>query len=180
MSYPSVDQSEDAIEDSVYRQLHEVASKALRTEAEGHSLQPTLLVNDAYLRLRDQRNIALNDRSRVLAAGAKVIRRLLVDYARKRKAKRRGGTDGRGRPLDISLAGTPSQVDILDLHDALKTLASESPRAAEVVELRFFGGLTREEIAERMNVSIGTVNNDWRYAKAWLYEALESCPGGNC
>ncbi len=162
----------EAWNQSIYDQLHHVAEKALKQEAPGHSLQPTLLVNDAYLRLLDQRNVTPEDRSAVMAAGANIIRRLLVDYARKRKRLKRGGEEGRGNPLHFSIADDTSQIDVLELDDALEVFATDRPRAAQVVELKFFGGLTGEEIAEQLGVSIRTVKNDWRFAKAWLYREL--------
>ena len=159
-------------QDSVYEQLHQLAERALAKETTGHSLQPTLLVNDAYLRLLEQRNVDPGDRSQVMAAGATIIRRLLVDYARKRKAKKRGGAAGRGNSLNVSVADSAKDMDILELNDALDALGGENPRAARVVEAKFFGGLTAEEIAEQLAVSLRTVNNDWRFAKAWLYRKL--------
>ncbi|MCA9041830.1 MAG: transcriptional regulator [Planctomycetaceae bacterium] len=157
---------------SIYDQLHGLAEQALRGERIGHSLQPTLLVNDAYLRLQQQENLDPADRSQMLAAGATIIRRLLVDYARQRKRLKRGGNDGRGIPLHISISDNAKGLDILELNDALEALAGELPRAARIVELKFFGGLTGEEIAEQQDVSLRTVNNDWKYAKAWLYREL--------
>ena len=157
---------------SIYEQLHRIAEKALKHEAPGHSLQPTLLVNDAYLRLLDQRNVTPEDRSAVMAAGANIIRRLLVDYARKRKRLKRGGENGRGNPLHFSIGDHANQIDVLELNDAMEVFAKERPRAAQVVELKFFGGLTGEVIAEQLGVSIRTVKNDWRLAKAWLYREL--------
>ena len=144
----------------MYQILYRIAQRDLANETPGHSLQPTLLVNDAYMRLLDQRNFSLSDRSQVLAAGAVIIRRILVDYARKRKAQKRGGMDGRGIALHVSVA------------DALEALHSESPRAAQVVELKFFGGLCGDEIAQQLGISLRTVNNDWRFARAWLYRKL--------
>ncbi len=157
---------------SIYDQLHVLAEKALSGEQPGHSLQPTLLVNDAYLRLQDQQNLDPANRSIMLAAGATIIRRLLVDYARGRKRLKRGGQDGRGIPLHISIADDAKGLDVLELNDALDVLASQLPRAARIVELKFFGGLTGEEIAEQLAVSLRTVNNDWKFAKAWLYREL--------
>jgi RNA polymerase sigma factor (TIGR02999 family) len=163
---------------SVYEQLHRLAQGALARESPGHSLQPTMLVNDAYVKLLEQRNVDPADRSRVMAAGATIIRRLLVDYARTRKAQKRGGPDGRGIPLHISVADSANLLDVLELNDALEALGDENERAAQVVELKFFGGLSGDEIAERLDVSLRTVNNDWRFAKAWLYRALGSEPEG--
>ena len=160
---------------SIYEQLHQVAERALARERPGHSLQPTLLVNDAYMRLVEQRNVDPADRAQVLAAGATIIRRLLVDYARKRKAEKRGGEAGRGGEISVNveLAGSADTVDVVELSDALDQLSRQSERAAQVVELKFFGGLTGEEIAEQLNASLRTVNNDWRFAKAWLYKVLD-------
>ena len=159
---------------SVYRDLHDLAQRALQRETPGHSLQPTLLVNDAWMKLRDQRNVDPADRSQVMATGATIIRRLLVDHARARKAQRRGGSDGRGNSLHISVADSARQLDVLELNDALEALASANQRAAQVVELKFFGGLSGEEIAEQLDVSLRTVNLDWRFAKAWLYRTLST------
>jgi RNA polymerase sigma factor (TIGR02999 family) len=159
---------------SLYDQLYRLARGALARETPGHTLQPTILVHDAFVRLLEQRNVNLDDRSQVLAAGATIIRRLLVDYARARKAQKRGGAAGRGIPLHISLVDSANQLDVLELNDALEVLGNENSRAAQVVELKFFGGLSGEEIAEQMGVSLRTVNNDWRFAKAWLYRALGS------
>ncbi|QDV69809.1 RNA polymerase sigma factor [Rosistilla carotiformis] len=157
---------------SIYDELHRMAEKALAGERAGHSMQPTLLVNDAFLRLQDQRNVDPGDRSMMLAAGATIIRRLLVDYARQRKRQKRGGKDGRGIPLHVSVADNAKGLDVLILNDALEALAKELPRAARIVELKFFGGLKGEEIAEQLNISLRTVNNDWKFAKAWLYREL--------
>jgi len=157
---------------TIYDQLHQVAQRALSREKPGHSLQPTLLVNDAWLKLVQQNNVDVGDRSQVMAAGANIIRRLLVDHARQRKAQKRGGPDGRGIPLHISVADSANQIDLLELNDALEALEMDNARAARVVELKFFGGLSGEEIADQLAVSLRTVNNDWRYAKAWLYRVL--------
>lgn len=159
---------------SIYDQLHRLAQRALARETPGHSLQPTMLVNDAYLRLLEQKNVNPADRSQVMAAGATIIRRLLVDYARKRKAQRRGGSEGRGMLLPVSVADSANHLEVLELNDALETLGKENPRVASVVELKFFGGLSGEEIAEQLDISLRTVNNDWRFAKAWLYRTLGS------
>lgn len=157
---------------SIYDELHRMAEQALAGERAGHSMQPTLLVNDAFLRLQQQRNVDPGDRSMMLAAGATIIRRLLVDYARQRKRQKRGGKDGRGIPLHISVADNAKGLDVLVLNDALDALSKELPRAARIVELKFFGGLKGEEIAEQLNISLRTVNNDWKFAKAWLYREL--------
>lgn len=163
---------ESELHPSVYGQLHEVAQNALAREAPGHSLQPTLLANDAYLRLVDQNNIEATDRTLVLAAGAKIIRRLLVDYARKRKSQKRGGPEGRGGALLIDVDSKEKGLDVIEVHEALDALSHENERAARVVELKYFGGLTGDEMAETLGVSRQTVNGDWLFAKAWLYREL--------
>ena len=157
---------------SVFDQLHQVAERALARETPGHSLQPTMLVNDAYLRLLEQRNVDAADRSQVMAVGANMIRRMLVDHARRRKAAKRGGPTGRGVPLSVSIVAGTSPLDILELHDALTLFSQQHARAAQIVELKFFGGLTVEEIAAELKVSVRTVHHDWRFAKAWLFRAL--------
>ena len=159
---------------SIHDQLHQIAEKALCNETPGHSMQPTMLVNDAYLRLLDQKNINPESRSQVIAVGATIIRRLLVDYARRRKAEKRGGVQGRGYSLSIDQADRKNPIDILDLNDALDKLSRQNPRAARVVELKFFGGLSGDEMAEELKVTRVTVQNDWRYARAWLYSELGS------
>lgn len=108
-----------------------------------------------------------------MAAGATIIRRLLVDYAQARKARKRGGSKNRQIPLHVSVADSASQVDILELNDALENLAGQSARAAQIVELKFFGGLSGGEIAEYVGVSLRTVQKDWRFAKACLYRILK-------
>ena len=163
-----------SLQNSVYDQLHQLAERALRREAPGHSLQPTLLVNDTYMRLLEQRNIDPGDRSAVMAAGANIIRRLLVDYARKRKSQKRGGEAGRGEPLHVPVADNANHVDVLELNDAMDVLSGERPRAASVVEMKFFGGMTSEEIGDQLGISIRTVKSDWQFAKAWLYRELGS------
>ncbi len=164
---------------SIYNELHRLAQHALRHEAAGHSLQPTMLVDDAYLYLLRQRNVDLADRSQVMAVGAQFIRRILVDHARRRKAEKRGGEAGRGVPLHISIVDHANSIDVVDLHEALETLAAQNDRAAQVVELKFFGGSTGQEIADQLEVSLQTVNNDWRFAKAWLYSVLDGDSVGN-
>ncbi|MGI9473331.1 MAG: ECF-type sigma factor, partial [Rubripirellula sp.] len=162
---------------SVYGQLHRLARHALQSERAGHSLQPTLLVNDAYMRLMEQRNLSLDDHSAVMAAGATIIRRLLVDYARKRRSQKRGGKTGRGVPLQPTMA-EPRRHDVLEISDAIEQLGIHHCRAAQVVDLKFFGGLTCEEISHQLDVSVRTVKNDWRFAKAWLHRELGSESAG--
>lgn len=158
---------------SLYEQLYHLSQAALSRESPGHTLQPTLIVHDVYLRLQQQKNLDQNDRSQLLAAAATIMRRILVDYARARKALKRGAGEKRQDILHISVADRANELDVLELHEALTMLADQNRRAAQVVELRFFGGLTGEETAKYLEVSLGTVNSDWRFAKAWLYRHLK-------
>lgn len=158
-------------EQSLYEELRPLADAAIRWEKPGHSLQPTLLMNDAYLRLQQQENLKEADRSKVLAAAARIMRRLLIDRCRKRDAEKRGGKLGRV-PFPSDVAEHDRSTEILELHEALIVFQKQSPRAAKVVELRFFGGLTSEGVAEVLDVSLSTVNSDWRFAKAWLLRQM--------
>lgn len=176
MSPPDQTNGESGWQKAIYESLHRIAEAAVAREAAGHSLQATMLVHDAWMRLSEQRNIDPAQRTQVLAAGATIIRRLLVDYARRRKAKKRGGPEARGRQLQVDVPDRATGLDVLELHDALNALADQSPRAARVVELKFFGGLSGEEISTELAVSLRTVNNDWKFAKAWLYRSLAENP----
>lgn len=153
-----------------YKELREIAAAQLRRETPSHTLQPTALVHEAFLRLAKQRSLKEKSRSEMLAIGAHLMRRVLVDHARKRKATKRGG--GQDRVLlcdEVSLTVSPQNpVDIAMMDDLIDTLSKTSDRAARVVELRFFGGLTTDEVAEALQVSPRTVDNDWKFAKAWI------------
>ena len=153
-------------------ELHRVAGAAMRNERAGHTLQPSDLVNEAFIVLRRQHNLDVADRSNFIAAAATTIRRILVDYARRKNAEKRGGPDAKKANLSVSMIGGGDDVDVIAIHDALKALAEESKRAEQVVELRFFGGLTNEEVAEQLDISVRTVNNDWKFAKVWLYRHM--------
>ena len=142
-------------------------------ERRGRTLQTTALVNEAYLRLVDIRRMQWRDRAHFLAMAARIIRRILVEAARARRTQRRGGGIDYVT-LDEAVVVAPDQsLDLLALHDALEELAAVSPRKSQVVELRFFGGLTVEETAEVLDVSGDTVRRDWRLAKAWLFRELK-------
>lgn len=158
--------------DSLVREVHDVAAVALGKERKGHTLQPTALVNEAFMVLLNQRQLNADDRAEFLAAAANTIRRILVDHARRRNAVKRGGNFERVS-MDVSLAGHADELEILSLHEALEELNAKSSRAANVVEMKFFGGMTGDEIAAHLGVSLRTVNNDWSFAKAWLYRELK-------
>lgn len=156
----------------IYDQLHEIAARMASKERRGHTLAATALVNEAYVRLIDQKNVDVNDRAHFFAVAANVIRRILVDHARQRDANKRGGEWKRITLSDVDRPDDEAGVDLLDLHDALSRLGEISPRAASVVELRYFGGLTVDEAAESLRVSPRTVADEWAFARAWLAREL--------
>lgn len=155
---------------SWYDELKRIAAAQLRRENPSHTLQPTALVHEAFLRLANQRSLEQKSRSEMLAIGAHLMRRVLVDHARRRKAVKRGGNQDRVFLSDeVSLTVSPRDpVDIVTMDDMIAQLSKSSERAAKVVELRFFGGLTTDEIAESLEVSARTVDNDWKFARAWI------------
>jgi RNA polymerase sigma factor (TIGR02999 family) len=158
----------------VYDQLRGLASRYMRQERRDHTLQPTALVHEAYLRLIDASQVDWRGKTHFFALAARQMRRILVEHARAHGASKRGG-GARKVTLDESVAITPNGVlDVLALDEALVRLAGESNRQVKVVELRFFGGLSVEETAHILEISDGTVKRDWRVAKAWLSRELAS------
>jgi RNA polymerase sigma-70 factor (ECF subfamily) len=158
----------------VYEELRRLAHKCMSRERPGHTLQTSALLNEAYLRLVDQKNIHWQDRAHFFGIAARLMRQVLVDYARKRHYAKRGG-DPRRVPLDEAMIVSKERAaDVVALDDALKSLAEIDPRQSQIVELRFFGGLSIEETAEVLAVSPGTVMRDWTLAKAWLRRAVTS------
>jgi RNA polymerase sigma factor (TIGR02999 family) len=156
----------------VYAELRRLAASYLRRERPGHTLQPTALVHEAYVRLIDQRQIDWSNRAQFMGLAAVMMRRVLVNHARDRVAGKRGGG---AEHVPLTLAGAAigaPEIDLLDLHDALDRLAASDPRKAQIVELKFFAGLTTEEIAAMLEVSTATVERDWKFARAWLYRAV--------
>lgn len=156
----------------VYRELHRLAKRYLRRERANHSLQTTALVNEAYLRLIDADQIRWQNRAHFFAISARLMRQILVDFARSSAYQKRGG-GVRAVPLDEALLiGEQEDEDLVALDEALRDLAKIDARKSEVVELRFFGGLSVEESAEVLKVSPETVRRDWRLAKSWLRRRL--------
>jgi RNA polymerase sigma factor (TIGR02999 family) len=156
----------------VYDELRAIAHRQLRGERADHTLGTTGLVHEAYLRLVDQRRVDWRDRTHFFSVSARVMRRVLVDYARRRGARKREGLRD-ALPLDDAVAAANAQADlIVALDEALERLAALEQRQARVVEYRFFGGYTEEETAELLGVSSRTVRNDWVKAKGWLYREL--------
>jgi len=163
----------DRLTPLVYDELHRVAHRYMRRENPGNSLQTTALVNEAYLKLVDMRDVTWQDRTHFFAISATIIRRILVDAARARSAGRRGG-DAVRMQLNESLDGLSVRAEeLVRLDDALDALARIFPRKAKVVELRFFGGLTAEETAEVLKVSAKSVLRDWNFSRAWLTAELQ-------
>ncbi|MEZ5976166.1 MAG: ECF-type sigma factor [Planctomycetota bacterium] len=171
MTEPPAPQSEDLLA-LVYDELRALARAYLARERGDHTLQPTALVHEAYVKLAPQR-VAWKNRAQFVGVAAGAMRRILVDHARgKNRDKRGGGVDR----IDLDLALIESEgedVDLVRLDEALSKLAELSPRQARVVELRFFGGLTVEEVAEVLEVSERTVKSEWWFARAWLHSALQ-------
>jgi RNA polymerase sigma factor (TIGR02999 family) len=167
-----------ALMPEVYGELRALAASYMRREQPGHTLQPTALVHEAFLRLRQQHRVDRRDRARFFALAAHMMRRVLVDHARRRRAGRRGGGQRPERLLSPDeLAGTPSP-DVLVIHEALEALARIDARKSRIVELRFFAGLRMDDIAETLGLSPVTVAREWRVARAWLFRYLTAGPGG--
>jgi len=162
----------DSLVPVVYGELRRMAARYLRRERAAHTLQPTALVNEAFVKLIDQRDVRWQNRAHFFGVAAQLMRRILVDHARERAAEKRGG--GRPHvPLDDSLAiGASNQVDILAIDEALTRLAAVDSDQVRIVELRFFGGLTIDETAEVLGWSAGSVKREWTVAKAWLQRDL--------
>jgi RNA polymerase sigma-70 factor (ECF subfamily) len=156
----------------VQRELHQIARRCMKGERPGHSLQATALVNEAYLRLVNARDVAWHDRAHFLAVAARAMRRILVDHARSRHYQKRGGIAARVTLDEALVVVREPDQDFVALDEALSALAKIDPRKSQVVEMRFFGGLTMEEIAEALQVSRDTVKRDWRMAKLWLLREL--------
>jgi RNA polymerase sigma factor (TIGR02999 family) len=158
----------------VYSELRRLATNYLRKERQGHTLQPTALVNEAYLKLVDQRNAKWQNRAQFFGISAQLMRRILVDHARQHQAAKRGGVDQ--QRLSITNAEglmKQSEVDLLALNEALDELAKMDPQQGRIVELKFFGGLSIEETAEVLGIGHATVERDWKMARAWLRRQLE-------
>jgi RNA polymerase sigma factor (TIGR02999 family) len=157
----------------IYRELRRQAERYMRGERGGHVLQTTALVHEAYLRLADCREMKWRNRAHFFAVAAQMMRRILVEFARAHKADKRGGAMQQVSLAEALTVAEARGTDIEALDDALQTLATLNPRQCRVVELRFFGGLSHEEIAEVLKVSVGTVRRDWSLAQAWLFNELK-------
>ena len=162
----------DTLVPLVYAELRNLADRLLKRERPDHTLQPTAIVHEAYLRLADHRDVKWTDRSHFMAVASRAIRRILIDHARSHRTFKRGGKRLKVT-LDSPLIFTAERdVDVVHVDEALKKLANQDERQSRVVELRFFGGLTVSEAAQVLGVSKRTVESDWTLAKAWLHREL--------
>jgi RNA polymerase sigma-70 factor, ECF subfamily len=157
----------------VYDELRRLAHRQMGAERPDHTLQTTALVNEAYLRLAGETHPRWQNRAHFFAVAARAMRRILVSYARSQRSQKRGGGALKMELDDAALVSPEESKEIIYLHEALETLATLDSRKAQVVELKYFGGLNYDEMAEVLKVSPLTVRRDWRFAKAWLYKELQ-------
>jgi RNA polymerase sigma factor (TIGR02999 family) len=158
----------------VYEELHRLARHYMSGERPGHTLQTTALVDEAYLRLVDWKNLRWQNRAHFFGIAAQLMRRILVDHARDHRYAKRGGGARKLSLDEVAVVSQERAADLVALDEALKSLAANDARKSQVVELRFFGGLSIEETAQVMKVSPRTVMRDWRMAKTWLYHELSA------
>jgi RNA polymerase sigma factor (TIGR02999 family) len=163
----------DALMPEVRKELHRLAAHYMAEEPAGHDLQPTALINEAYLRLVDWKNIQWADRAHFFGMAANMMRRVLVDYARSRDRLKRGGEAIQVSFTEAANVPVPQSADVLALDKALRELEKIDSRKSQIVEMRFFGGLSQEETSEALNVSVATVRRDWSLARAWLARELK-------
>ncbi len=164
----------DELAPLIYDELHRIAHRYMRRERPGQTLQTSALINEAYIRLLDQREAHWQNRAHFFAIASKLMRRILVDQARKRKYAKRGGNAQQVSLNEEMAAPGGRETDIVALDDALKDLETVDERKSRIVDLRFFGGLSLEEIAEALGISVPTVEREWRAARAWLHKAMTS------
>ena len=156
----------------VYEELRRLAHRQMGAERPDHTLQTTALVNEAYLRLADQTNLCWQNRAHFFAVAARAMRQILVSYARAQRSEKRGGGALKMELDEAAIVSPEQSKEIIDLHEALERLATLNSRKAQVVELKYFGGLNYDEMAEVLKISPVTVRRDWRFAKAWLHNEL--------
>jgi RNA polymerase sigma factor (TIGR02999 family) len=158
----------------VYEELRKLATSKMANEQPGHTLQPTALVHEAWLRLVGNKNPEFDGRAHFFAAAAEAMRRILIDRARRKRAVRHGGQQQRVDILDVDPASPSADDQLLAIHDALDKLAAQDPAKADIVKLRYFVGMTIAEAAEVLGISEPTAKRHWAYARAWLYQEIES------
>lgn len=158
----------------IYDELHRIAARAIHHERQDHLLQTTALINEAYVHLIGEQPVEIQSRGHFFAIASQQMRRILIDYARARDAKRRGGAGALKLSLDgIDIGAAPRGIDLLLLDESLQELQQIDPRAAQVVEMRFFGGYKDKEVMEALGVSLATVRRDWEYARVWLFDRMK-------
>jgi RNA polymerase sigma factor (TIGR02999 family) len=157
----------------VYEELHRLAAHYLGAERSNHTLQPTALVHEAYLRLINQRQVDWRNRAQFMGVAAGIMRRILINHARDRAVSKRGGSREQVSLSLVEASAAGPQVELIDLEEALERLNVLDARKARVVELKFFGGLTMDEIAEVLDISRATAEREWSFARAWLFDALD-------
>lgn len=172
----------DALMGAIYQDMRRLALAHMGDERRDHTLQATALVHEAYVKLIDQRNTQWNDRVHFFAVASRIVRRILVDHARGRNAEKRGGPMTRVSIGERDVAAPERELDVVALHEALEELARLDEQQARIVELRYFGGCTVEEVAELLKVGKRTVDRQWLAAKTWLFDRLsesDDAPGGD-
>lgn len=165
-------QALERLYEHVYAELHSMANSGMRRERDGHTLQPTALVNEAFIRLNPATS-AWQNRRHFFGAAAQAMRRILVDHARQKQAEKRGDGLQRVTLTDLEIGAPEPDLDVLAVNDALDRLAAEEPRLAEMVSLRFFAGMSIADTAQALDLSPATVKRDWIYARAWLVDEIE-------
>jgi RNA polymerase sigma factor (TIGR02999 family) len=166
------ERAREALLPLVYEELRRIAGAYMRRERPDHTLQPTALVHEAYLRLVDQRRVNWSNRAQFVGLAAVMMRRILVNHARDRAAAKRGANLPVISLADADAPAVAPDLDVVALHDALERLAAIDARKSRIVELKFFGGLTTAEIGDMLNLSHATIEREWSFARAWLYEAV--------
>lgn len=156
----------------VYAELRRIAASHIRRERRDHTLQPTALVHEAYMRLVDQKHVNWRNRAQFFGLAAEMMRRILINHALEKQAAKRGGGAVKVTLSEVAQVFPQLDVDLIALDEAMKRLAEIDPRKSRLVELKFFGGLTIEEIAEVMEISTATVEREWAFARSWLYRAV--------
>jgi len=162
----------DRVAGLVYEELHRIASREMRHEREGHTLQTTALVHEAYMRLAGSQSLEIQNRGHFFAVASQQMRRILVDHARSNGAQRRGGSAIRVDLDKLQIAAAERSIDVILLDESLRELERLDPRAAKVVELRYFGGYTDKEVVDALGVSLATVRREWEFARSWLFDKM--------
>ena len=160
----------------VYEELRKLAAHKMATQPPGHTLQPTALVHEAWMRLTANESARFAGRAHFFAAAAEAMRHILIDAARRKRAMRHGGGQARVDLQEVEIAAVADDDELLAVHDVLDKLAAEEPQRAQVAKLRYFAGLTFEEVAEVLGISVATAKRHWAFARAWLYAEIRAQP----